>query len=210
MAGETKQTTKEAIISAARKLFVEKGYDSVGMRDIATVLSISVGNLTYHFKKKEDLLEAVVVDFCNRYVPHPTCRTLEELDDLLRFFERLNEENLFYFSNYTRMSRVSEQVRAMQRRVFLDNTIMWVGTLNILCETGLIQPEEYEGRFAGIGNTIHFMKVSWYEREDAEREMGVAVSRFSQAAWDILFPMLTDKGREIYLTKIKKFGGAKR
>ena len=55
MAGQT----KEDILITARELFNEYGYKNISMRDIAKKLNISVGNLTYYFKKKEDLIEEV-------------------------------------------------------------------------------------------------------------------------------------------------------
>lgn len=54
-----KKDVKTDILETARKLFNEQGYNGVSMRDIAGALGISVGNLTYYFKRKEDLLEAV-------------------------------------------------------------------------------------------------------------------------------------------------------
>ena len=53
MAGQT----KEDILITARELFNEYGYKNISMRDIAKKLNISVGNLTYYFKKKEDLIQ---------------------------------------------------------------------------------------------------------------------------------------------------------
>ncbi|UWD49400.1 TetR/AcrR family transcriptional regulator [Clostridioides difficile] len=52
--------TKKDIILTACNLFNIHGYNSISMRDIANELGISVGNLTYYFKKKEDLIEEVV------------------------------------------------------------------------------------------------------------------------------------------------------
>ncbi|MFT4104131.1 MAG: helix-turn-helix domain-containing protein [Lacrimispora sp.] len=204
MSKETKKTTYEAIITAARKLFIENGYDNVSMRDVAAELSISVGNLTYHFKKKEDLLEAVVMDFSSRYSPHSVCTTLEELDDLLKFFEQLEEENLFYFSNYTKMSRMSGQIREIQRRVFMDNTVLWEDSLKKLNEAGLVQPEEFREQYAETGNTLHFMKIYWHQREESQRQMGVPISNFRQSAWGILFMLLTEKGKEFYFKNVEK------
>lgn len=51
--------TKKDIILTARNLFNIHGYNSISMRDIANELGISVGNLTYYFNKKEDLIEEI-------------------------------------------------------------------------------------------------------------------------------------------------------
>ena len=56
------QSTRQDILACARRLFDRHGYNGVSMRDIAKELDISVGNLTYHFKKKENLLEAILLN----------------------------------------------------------------------------------------------------------------------------------------------------
>ena len=50
---------REKIVDTAQAMFLEKDYDSVTMRDIAGRLGISVGNLTYHYPKKEDILMTI-------------------------------------------------------------------------------------------------------------------------------------------------------
>ncbi len=58
-------TDKEVLIKAL-DLFNEKGYAHVGMRELARALDISPGNLTYYFKKKEDVLAALLDQFASR------------------------------------------------------------------------------------------------------------------------------------------------
>lgn len=49
-------TTKERIAKCAYHFFFEKGYHDTTYKDIADALGISVGNVSYHYKRKEDLL----------------------------------------------------------------------------------------------------------------------------------------------------------
>ena len=51
--------TKHKILEAALDLFNEFGYQQVTIRMIALKLQMSSGNLNYHFKKREDILEAL-------------------------------------------------------------------------------------------------------------------------------------------------------
>lgn len=52
--------TELQILNTSLKLFNERGYYDVGMREIARELNLSPGNVTYHFKKKEDILFALL------------------------------------------------------------------------------------------------------------------------------------------------------
>ena len=51
--------TKTKIVLKAVELFNEKGFSNVSFLKIAQSLSLSPGNLTYHFPKKDDLMNAV-------------------------------------------------------------------------------------------------------------------------------------------------------
>lgn len=66
---------KKQIIEKAIELFNEKGYESVTMRDISGALQISVGNLTYHFKKKDDILYAIMIEQYNDHKIETTLPT---------------------------------------------------------------------------------------------------------------------------------------
>ncbi|MGB0863866.1 MAG: TetR/AcrR family transcriptional regulator [Saprospiraceae bacterium] len=49
--------TKEKILDTAHQLFNEYGVADVSLRKIAATMNISHGNLIYHFKTKNDILE---------------------------------------------------------------------------------------------------------------------------------------------------------
>lgn len=54
---------KEDILEAALGLFNEKGIDGVTTRDIASLLGISLGNMTYYFPTKNDIVFALTQEF---------------------------------------------------------------------------------------------------------------------------------------------------
>ncbi|MGZ3946399.1 MAG: TetR/AcrR family transcriptional regulator [Mucilaginibacter sp.] len=55
-------STKEKIVSRALELFNENGIEYVGMRELAADLKMRVGNVTYYFATKDDLVQ----EFINR------------------------------------------------------------------------------------------------------------------------------------------------
>ncbi|MGN1389560.1 MAG: TetR/AcrR family transcriptional regulator [Bulleidia sp.] len=50
---------KNIIIDTSRSLFEQEGYGNVTMRQIADACGISVGNLTYYYHRKEDILMTI-------------------------------------------------------------------------------------------------------------------------------------------------------
>ena len=53
------QQTQDKIIESANKLFYEQGFHQTAISDIVEATGLSKGNITYHFKSKDDILKAV-------------------------------------------------------------------------------------------------------------------------------------------------------
>lgn len=53
-----KKDLKEKILKESEQLFLTNGYSATSMRQIADACQIAVGNLCYHYPKKEDILMA--------------------------------------------------------------------------------------------------------------------------------------------------------
>ena len=51
--------TKEIILDTSLELFNSLGLSKVTLRTIANKMEISQGNLNYHFKKREDIIETL-------------------------------------------------------------------------------------------------------------------------------------------------------
>lgn len=54
------ETTREHIVAAADQLFYRQGYARTSFSDIADDVRISRGNFYYHFKTKDEILDAVI------------------------------------------------------------------------------------------------------------------------------------------------------
>jgi TetR/AcrR family transcriptional regulator, transcriptional repressor for nem operon len=53
-------TTRDHIIEAADRLIYQQGYEHTSFSDIADAVKISRGNFYYHFKSKDEILDAVI------------------------------------------------------------------------------------------------------------------------------------------------------
>lgn len=87
--------TRDAIVDAARDLFVRRGYRATSLRDIATAAGISHPGLLRHFATKDELLAEIVEQF--------------EADNAELFLERLPaeaDESL----GYAEIARHNEEV----------------------------------------------------------------------------------------------------
>lgn len=59
--------TKEVILTVALKLFSERGYDGVGIRDISKEIGIRESALYKHYSGKQDIFDSILKDIGRRY-----------------------------------------------------------------------------------------------------------------------------------------------
>jgi len=69
---------------ASAKLFKEKGFAKTTVRDIAAAVGIQSGSIFHHFKNKEQILKAVIVD--------AILRVLTQMKDVLSTSENIEEK----------------------------------------------------------------------------------------------------------------------
>lgn len=55
-----RRNTRDVIVETADRLFYENGFEHTSFADISAAVSISRGNFYYHFKTKDEILEAVL------------------------------------------------------------------------------------------------------------------------------------------------------
>lgn len=88
---------REAILARARVLFNELGLESVGVRELARDLALSPGNVSYHFPRKQDLVEALMAEHGarNAALIEDLARA-PHLADLLESYRRIFEGQYEY------------------------------------------------------------------------------------------------------------------
>lgn len=109
--------SSELIQEAAVRLFNEQGYEKVSLRDIAREAGLAIGSLTYHFKKKEDLLERILSDlhagFAELLDWESTGETrLAAMLDLFAAAKKNQSRYPFYFRNIDSIMRESDALRS--------------------------------------------------------------------------------------------------
>ncbi len=114
--------TEKQILEKSLVLFNQKGYAQVGMRELARELSISPGNLTYYFKKKEDVLSALLKQFSS----HNT--------QLYQTFQNVKPTN----ANFLRLTRSIFENQYAYRGVYIGNQFVQ----KAITENNLFEYEE--------------------------------------------------------------------
>ena len=95
-------STQQRIVAKALELFNEKGIEYVGMRELAAALDTKLGNITYYFPTKEDLILQVTMD-------------LSEANAAI-----LQEDEKMTIQSYLQMSQRHYECQYQYRCIFLS------------------------------------------------------------------------------------------
>ena len=186
-----KRDTRRAILDMAKTLFSQQGYNAVSIGEIAGALGISKGNVTYHFKRKEDIMEALLAEAKPTFFQEPP-RTMEELDAFLEDMEQARENYAFYFQHHAQLGQLSPAIRARQQAIYHSQSALFAQALSILARQGMFRGEDFPGAYARVADTIFLTSLYWLpvcavkgRKED-----------FRTQAWSVLYPLLTPLGRQ--------------
>ncbi len=64
---DIQDTTREKVITAAREVFVEKGYDGARMHEIAAKAGVNKAMIYYYFNSKDALFESILKESFKRF-----------------------------------------------------------------------------------------------------------------------------------------------
>lgn len=91
----TLSETEIKILEAAKKVFIEKGFDGASMQDIANEAGINKALLHYYFRKKEFLFKAIFKQALYSFIPN--------LLQVIQSNESIRVKLKMFVDNYTDM-----------------------------------------------------------------------------------------------------------
>ncbi|MEM7484587.1 MAG: TetR/AcrR family transcriptional regulator [Bacteroidota bacterium] len=204
--------TKRKILSTSRVLFNKKGFGNVTIRMIALQLKMSSGNLNYHFKRRDDILEALYFEmvevFDNRVKQLGASEiTLEMVKgDVTSSLTRMIEYRFFWTDLYN-LLRLNERIKIHFENIYQRRYEGYKLLFELLQKKNVLKDFQFkkESRFLiermiGYSNTwlynsfVYDLKINEdYIESQADNLLGM------------LYPYLTDSGRSQYQTLFPKY-----
>jgi AcrR family transcriptional regulator len=196
------KNTREKILRAALLLFNEYGLVNVSVRQIAQELNISQGNLNYHFKLKEDIIEALYFQLVAEMdsqmntmeaaanglesLYKSSLQTMEIMYDykfILIDFIHLMNENIEIKSHYGGLMKIRNEQFQMIFQLLI--------TLDIL------RPPEFENEYQRLYQRMNIIGDSWiniYATFDSSNN----VKYYCDLLFEMIYPYLTENGKREY------------
>lgn len=187
-------TTRERIIECAIAVFSERGYHGPTLADLAHSCSMSRGNLAYHFKDKEVILDAIserlksdITQIQRSRKGYPAFANLS-LD--MRTYALLQERYPFIFRDTSVLEHASiQEVMSDWSKTTIRRNME---SFAFAIEVGNMKSEPYPGLYHHLAINAWLITYYWIsqkavrqidDHEDAERMV-----------WSTIIPHFTEKG----------------
>ncbi|REL33724.1 TetR/AcrR family transcriptional regulator [Rhodohalobacter sp. SW132] len=193
--------TKIKILATALTLFNRHGLPSVSQHKISDELGISPGNLTYHFRQKDDIVEALYFDMVTemnelfedaKTEPAGINDFIEITDRMFRLMMKYRFifiDIIYLLRNNAAIASDCQKVFAIRKEQFLD-TIEQLVKKEVLREEKL--PREYDYFFRRLELlTDFYLPASELTGEYSEN---MSSADFRKQVIYSIYPYLTPKG----------------
>jgi len=125
-------TTKDRILDAALTLFNERGTDNVTTNHIAEALSMSPGNLYYHYRNKAEIVRALFARIQSAWaenyaVPPATMPSIPMMEAMLAGNFAIQARYRFFFRDLTLLLNADPELAALyqaNREQGMSNTTL--------------------------------------------------------------------------------------
>ena len=189
-----KSNIKDEILQTAKLLFNQQGYEAVSMRDIARTVGISVGNLTYHFPRKADILLALLSLSRNPGLYSIVVHTLSDFDPLCGTLVLSGG----VYSFYCRKVGLFWADDELKQNEFLNSDIIrqnFLQGLKQLVKEGYFKPEFTPALAQTMGYFMLLSHYSWAQYTILSgTDQSAALDRFVGEHWAVLAPYFSEKG----------------
>lgn len=191
--------TRQKIIDAAVLCFNREGMANVRLQHIADEAFVSVGNMTYHYRNKEAIVQAVweqlvqkqrelLSDF--RIVP-----LFEDVDRLLASTFELQQQYRFFYLDTLEVMRAHPEIQAAHRQHIEWQTQQMEVAIRFNLSRGAFCGEQWEGQFACLARQFWLTTDLWMYRQCVQNCAPDDYFSFRDMLWALFRPFFTDMGR---------------
>ncbi len=193
-------STKQKILNASIRLFNKKGMANVRLQQIANEIGISPGNLAYHFRNKEAIIDAIneelyqeAAELLSTYRIFPN---LMDFDNQLTKYFSFIQKYPFYFLDLLEIERHYPEIRS-KRQLHISKMISQIRKrFDFNHSRGLIIDEPQPGVYNCVANAIWVLITFWVPQNLVRDAKASAedITSFKEMVWHQVFPYFTKAG----------------
>jgi AcrR family transcriptional regulator len=192
------QETRQKIIAAAITCFNQEGIANVRLQQIADEAFVSLGNMTYHYRNKEAIVQAVweqwAAEQSKLLAEFRVLPLFEDVDLLLRnTFASQQNYRFFYLDILEVLRAYPELVPAHQQHLHWQIQQLSLA-LQFNVSRGSLH-EINEGDFQGLSEHFWSQLDLWMYRQQVMGRPTDDFDSFRTTLWKVLSPHFSDMGK---------------
>lgn len=193
-------STKDKILDNALYLFNNKGVAAVSIRDIAARMGISDGNLRYHFRTRDELIEALFNRLADKIGNELAEGSQQELTtklmyDLLEHLMRNFYDYRFLMKDLNAIIQTHPKTKDKFYRITEERLLLVNGMIAQYVHLGYMKPEPYQGHYARLVENILIVSHFWINGSELfyRGKKSEVVSHYTQSIFSLMYPYFTNK-----------------
>lgn len=190
--------TKKRILETTIRLFNRDGFANVSLPLIARIVDISLGNLTYHFKKKEGLIESIYTLFQEELAiitkDYKQLSNLGEMDEQLRDFYEFQQRFQFFYLDLLEIERAYPAIATKHQKHIEGQINGLAKSFNHNVTLGNLIEYDSPMIYQHLGQQFWLSTVFWAMQLAVRGKEGT-VDEMTQSGWLLVLPHTTEKGR---------------
>lgn len=199
-------TTKEKIIESAVTLFNRDGLVNVRLQHIADEAGMSIGNMTYHYRTKELIIEAAWRQLVKKQrellIEYRIVPLFEDIERQMRSTFLLQQDYLFFYLDTLEVVRAFPEIHKAHRQhiEWQVQQLITMFQFNV-SRAAFIPP--YTVREDSLGDGYHRQLAQqywmasdmWLYRQKVMDEDIMDFASYREALWALLIPHFTPMGQ---------------
>jgi len=197
--------TKEKILQTALKLFNRDGLSKVTLRTIALEMNISQGNLNYHFKKRDQIIETLyeqLVTTIDRSmsVQQEKRMTLASLLKISTIIMDSFYGHRFFFLDFVQIMRSEVRIKDHYLKLTEQRQQEFMSIFKKLIKENIIRPELLPNEYKNLYHRIQICGDFWISSAEVVNEKITTeiMTHYRTVITETIYPYLTSKGRKEY------------
>jgi len=200
------KSTKKKILATALDLFNEKGLSQITLRTIAQKMGISQGNLNYHFKKREEIIETLYFNLVKDIDLKMNNNQNDEIsiELLLNLSTSIMGDFFkyrFFLLDFVQIMRENEVIKTHYLELSKIRETQFSVLFNALIKKGILRKEILHNEYAFLYKRFQILGDFWLSSAQVvnSRISKKMISEYATIINQSIYPYFTKKGKVAYL-----------
>jgi len=198
--------TKDKILSKALELFNDKGYNNITTRHIAAELSISAGNLHYHFRHSEDIIKILFseltlkMDELLNQIKKRENKTLEDLYQFTYSTSEIFHSYRFIFINFIDILNQNSDIKSKYEGINFSRKEEFQQIFSDLQKSNIFQKDIPHFIIDGLVEQIFIIADNWltHNRLILKLNPKEAIQHYTLLQMNLFYPHLNKEQQKLY------------